>query len=60
MNGFRIVTAILTLLFTLGLLSLTVFALTIPSWPTAGICLLLSAGFGLFVWHDYQFFFVKK
>jgi protein-S-isoprenylcysteine O-methyltransferase Ste14 len=57
---FRIVTAVLTILFTLGLLALSIFALTIPSLPTAGISLLIAAGFGLFVWHDYQFFFGKK
>lgn len=56
----RIVLAIATLLTTLFLTGLFVYALFIAQWGLAITCLLLSLGFGYFDYMDYKFFFVKK
>jgi hypothetical protein len=57
----RILFAVLTLLTALAMLGLSIFALTIPHVGLFVTCLALTAGFGLFVYHDYQYFFgVKK
>lgn len=56
----RIIVAVVTVLFTLALLGFTIFALTIPHFGMAAVCLALTAGFGLFVYHDYQYFFGAK
>lgn len=57
----RIVLAIATLLTTLCMLGLGIWSLVSgkPALLTI-VCAMLSAGFGLFVYHDYQFFFGKK
>ena len=56
----RIIVAVVTVLFTLACLGGTIFALTIPHFGMAVVCLALTAGFGLFVYHDYQHFFGAK
>jgi predicted RND superfamily exporter protein len=56
----RIIIAVVTLLFTLAFLGLTIWSLTIPHFGMAVVCLALTAGFGLFVHHDYKHFFGVK
>jgi hypothetical protein len=57
---FRIVLAVLTLLTVLALLGFAVFALTIPHVGLFIVCLMLAAGFGVFSYRDYVFFFGGK
>jgi len=60
MNPFRVVIAVATLLTTLAMLGLSVFALTLPHFGLFFTCLLLTGGFGYFSYRDYKFFFGKK
>lgn len=56
----RIITAIATLLTAAATLGFSIFALTIPHWGLFATCFVLTGMFGLFVYHDYQYFFGKK
>jgi len=56
----RVLVAVVTLLLTLGMLGLTVFAFTIPHFGMAAVCFLIAIGFGVFVVHDYKHFFGAK
>jgi hypothetical protein len=56
----RIILAVATLLTTLGALGFGVYGLTIPHVGLSVTCFVLAAMFGLFVYHDYQYFFGKK
>lgn len=56
----RIILAIATLLTTLFLLGLAIFALTVPHWGLFFVCLFLAAGFGYFDYADYKHFFPPK
>lgn len=56
----RILLAVLTLLTALAMLGFAVWALTMPQIGMAIVCFLLAGGFGIFVYHDYQYFFGKK
>lgn len=56
----RVILAVATLLTALGTLGLGVYALTIAQWGLFATCLLLTGGFGFFVYRDYKFFFGDK
>lgn len=56
----RIILAIATLLTALTMLAFAIYGLTIPHIGLAVVCFLLAGGFGIFVYHDYQYFFGKK
>lgn len=59
-KALRIILAIATLLTTLAMLAFAIYGLTIPHIGLAVVCFTLAAGFGLFVYHDYQYFFGSK
>lgn len=60
-NGIRIALAIATLLTTAAMASGAVWSFATGKPLLLGVvCTLLTAGFGLFVYHDYQYFFGKK
>lgn len=56
----RIILAVLTLLLLLGSLALAIFAITIASIGMCVTAMAFGVLFGLFCYHDYQFFFGKK
>lgn len=56
-KALRLFFAIITLLTCLLMLGLSVWALTVPIIGMAIVCFMLAAGFGLFVYMDYKFFF---
>lgn len=53
----KIVTAVATVVITLGCAFLAVWGLTIPSFPLSGISALMGAGFGYLSYSDYKYFF---
>lgn len=56
----RIGLAIATLLTTLFLLGLAIFALTVPYWGLFVTCLFVAAGFGVFNYMDIKYFLNLK
>jgi len=56
----RVLLGIFTLLTTLALAFLTGWSFFHAYIGMGIVNLLLTGGFGLFVWHDYKFFFGKK
>lgn len=59
-NVLRIILAVLTLLSALGMLGLSIFAITIPHIGLSLTCFVLAVGLSLFCYRDFQFFFGKK
>ncbi len=57
----RIILAVATLLTALSMLGLCIWGLATGKPPLLSIvCGMLTAGFGIFVYHDYQYFFGNK
>lgn len=59
-NVLRIVLTVLTVVSTLGMLGLSIFALTIPHFGLFAVCLIIAGGLGFFCVRDAQFFLAKK
>ena len=60
MNIIRIILIIVTLVIMIACLCRVVFALTIPHFGMAVVCLALAVSFGFFAYRDYQYFFGAK
>jgi hypothetical protein len=56
----RILLAILTLLTTLAMLGFAIFGVVVHQWLLVVVCAALTGMFGIFVYHDYQYFFGAK
>lgn len=60
MNSTRAILAVITLLFTLSMLGLTIWLATFPYWGGVVVAAMITLGFSVFCYHDYLFFFGKK